>query len=139
MHRTLQDVEDLFEQMDRQFDQARVRLGGEIGTAAVDVAEWDGEFLVIADLPGFEREDIDVRLTDHTLHIDAEHVAEHEPEADRWLRRERARTSVSRRIELPEAIDEDSVSATYENGVLTVTLPKESTTESTGGRRISIQ
>lgn len=117
--------EELFEEMEDQFSHARVELGGEVGTAPVDVVEWDGEFVVIADLPGFEKADIDLRLTDNTLHIEAEHKAEEEEfEGEHYLHRERARTDVSRTVPLPEDVDEDAVSATYENGVLTVTLPK---------------
>lgn len=110
--------------MDKEVSHARVGLGGEIATAAVDVVEWGGEFLVLADLPGFEKQDIDLRVTDHTLHIDAEHKAEEEFGEEDFLHRERARTDVSRTIPLPEDVEEGEVSATYENGVLTVTLPK---------------
>lgn len=138
MQRTpFQRVEQLLEEMDEQFSRARVGVGGEIGTAAVDVVEWDGEFVVLADLPGFESEDIDIRLTDHTLHIEAEHKAEEEFEEEHYIHRERTRTDVSRTIPLPEDVDAESVSATYEDGVLTVTLPK-ATTEEESGHHIEI-
>lgn len=116
------NIEDVLEWMGEQLEQTRLSVGGEIA-AAVDVGEWDGELVVEADLPGYEREDIDVRVTDHTLHIDAEHKAEREELS--YLRKERVKTDVSRKITLPEEVDEDEVSATYENGVLTVVLPKK--------------
>lgn len=129
--RPFEDLEETLERMSDRFDKARVEVGGEIGTAAIDVAEWDGEFIVSADLPGYDDEDIDVRVTDHTLHIEAEHKIEEEEEKEdlNYLRKERTRTTVSRSVQLPEEVDEDNASATYENGVLTVTLPKKHASE----------
>lgn len=126
MQRTpFKNIEDVLERMGRELEQTRLSVGGEIATAAVDVGEWDGEFVVEADLPGYTDEDIDVRVTDHTLHVDAEHKAEKEEREElSYLRKERVKTDVSRTITLPEDVDEDAVSATYENGVLTVVLPK---------------
>ncbi|MFB6234812.1 MAG: Hsp20/alpha crystallin family protein [Halopenitus sp.] len=122
--------EQLLESMEKEVPHTRVELGGEIATSPLDLIEWDGEFLVIADMPGFEKEDIDLRVTDHTLHIDAEHKAEEEVgEEANYLHQERARTDVSRTVPLPEDIDDGEVSATYENGVLTVTLPKAAEAE----------
>lgn len=126
MQRTpFKNIEDVLDRMGRELEQTRLSVGGEIATAAVDVGEWDGEFVVEADLPGYTDEDIDVRVTDHTLHVDAEHKAEKEEREElSYLRKERVKTDVSRTITLPEDVDEDAVSATYENGVLTVVLPK---------------
>lgn len=93
----------------------------------------------MSDLPGYEEEDIDIRVTDNTLHINAEHKAEHEPEPEHYLRRERARGAASRSVSLPEDIDREGVSATYENGVLTVTLPKAHAEEEETGHRIEIE
>ncbi|QHS17852.1 Hsp20/alpha crystallin family protein [haloarchaeon 3A1-DGR] len=96
------------------------------GQAAVDIAESDAAFVIRVDLPGYDEDDIDVRLTDHTLHVHAEREAESESEdGEAYIRRERSHRAISRTIELPETIDEDAVSATYENGVLEITLQKE--------------
>lgn len=92
---------------------------------AVDVEDTGDAFVVTADLPGFEKEDIDVHLRDDALQIDATH--EESPEKDvkeQYIRRERSKRSVSRSLSLPEAVDEDAVSASFNNGVLTVELPK---------------
>ncbi|MFB6198715.1 MAG: Hsp20/alpha crystallin family protein [Halobacteriaceae archaeon] len=132
------ELERLVEEMDERFSPARVGIGGEISTAPVDLAEWDGDFIVTADLPGFDEEDIDIRVTDHTLHIDAEHVAEEELSDEHYIRRERVRNDVSRTIQLPEEVDVDETSATYENGVLTVTLPKEHHEEEERAHQISV-
>lgn len=99
------------------------------GDLAVDVENADSSFVVAADLPGFDKDDIDVEVHDRTLHIDAVHEEETEAEETgdeetTFIRRERSRESVSRTVTLPEDVDEDAASATFENGVLTVELPK---------------
>lgn len=117
-------MERMLEEASKEF--AEVPWFGRDGgrAAAVDVAERDGEFVVTCDLPGFDRDDIDLRVTDHTLHIEAAHEEETEEEEENYLHRERHRRDVSRTIPLPEDVDMDAGSASYEDGVLTVTLPK---------------
>lgn len=107
------------------------QLGG--GDISMDVADQGDEYVVTADLPGFEKEDIDVTLQGDQLRIEAEHSSETEEgdESDgEYLRKERRHQSTSRSVSLPEEVDEESVSAQYRNGVLTVTLPKAAAEES---------
>ncbi|WP_435067158.1 Hsp20/alpha crystallin family protein [Haloplanus sp. C73] len=134
-----------FRQFDRMLDELADRFdeepfdgGDEATTAAVDVAETDDEFVVVVDLPGFDSSDIDLRVTDRTVHISAEHTAEREPDADTYHLRERAYRSVSRSIQLPGDVDTDEVSAAYEDGVLTVTLP-QAAPEDARGHRVQIE
>ncbi|MFB6137131.1 MAG: Hsp20/alpha crystallin family protein [Halobacteriaceae archaeon] len=110
-------------------------LGG-VAETAVDVAESEEEFTITMDLPGFEREDISVRLTDHTLHVEAEAASEREEEKE-FLRRERTRRSVARTIQLPPEVEPDEAEASYHNGVLTVAIPKQTAAESEA-RRVPI-
>lgn len=139
MHRRpFKQLDKMLEELSDRFEEERMELGGEIGTTAVDVAEWDGEYLVIADLPGFEPEDIDVRVEDRTVHIRAEHKAEHEPEVEHYHQRERAYRSVSRDVRLPGDVDEEAVTASFEDGVLSISLPKSHPEEHDEGRRIEI-
>ena len=113
---------DELERILERLDDARE--GG--GNLAVDVQDVDGHFTVTADLPGSEREDIEVEVQDRTVRIDAGHAEDSETEDGEYVRRERTEESVSRSVTLPEAVDEDATSATFENGVLTVELPKVS-------------
>ena len=139
------EIEELFERMGREFEE----LGGTLETpmsadVAVDVAEDDEELRITADLPGFDREEIDVELRDEALTIAAtrEETSETDVDADeggddgegdvRYHVRERRRRAVSRRIPLPAPIDPEGASASHTNGVLTVTLPKRSATDSDG-------
>lgn len=113
-------------------------------SADVDIAEYDDEFLVMADLPGYDREHIDVRAEDGRLTITAERdetVRDDEDaqgDAGRYLRRERRHESMTRTVDLPSSVVEADASATYRNGVLTVTLPKL-TDDSDDGHRIDVE
>lgn len=114
----------------------------ELRTADVDVAEYDDEVVVMADLPGYDREDIDVRADDGRLTIRAERDTERETEdgetEHRYLRRERRHESVTRTIDLPSGVDPEGAAATYRNGVLTVTLPSKRD-DGEDGHRIDIE
>jgi len=84
------------------------------------------------DLPGFDREEIDVRLREDTLELSASRETAEETGASDFVRCERRRSDVSRSIRLPEPVDAEGTTATHENGVLTVTLPKRTPDESAG-------
>jgi HSP20 family protein len=138
------EIEELFDRMSREFED----LGGGIGVKTdvggsgikVDIAEDDDAVTVTADLPGFDREDIDVAVEDNVLTIAAEHEEETEEgeEEAEYHRRERRRRSVSRRVRIPNAGEADEASAEYQNGVLTITLPKVEP-EETGGHSIDVE
>ncbi|MFB6120417.1 MAG: archaeal heat shock protein Hsp14 [Halobacteriaceae archaeon] len=116
------EFDRLFDRMQRHFEDLEP---DERGRTAVDVAESDDEFTITVDLPGYDREDIDLRIRDDTLHVTAEHEEEAEAEEEEeYLRKERRHRSVSRTIHLPAEIDEKGTEASYQNGVLTVTVPK---------------
>lgn len=125
----------MMNRMSRQFEESMGgselgQLTGGDGTS-IDVADHGDEFVVTADLPGYETEDIDLSLRGDELRIDAEREQESETSDEdgeggtaRYIRKERRHQSVSRAVTLPEQVDEENVSAQYRNGVLTVTLPK---------------
>ena len=126
------DIERMFDRMTRGFESVE---GGLSESVAVDVAETDDGYIVVADLPGFDREDIDVELAGETLTVSAAADGNDEDDDRRYLRRERPRGPVSRSVCLPEAVDPEATDAAYEAGVLTVTLPKAA---GAGGRSIPI-
>jgi HSP20 family protein len=133
------ELEDLFDRMGRQFDEA-----GSLRDVAVDVAETDEEFTVTADLPGYDRENIDLTLETRQLRIaaererTAEETGEDDEDGGRFVRRERSHEAVSRTVTLPDDVVAEEVSATYRNGVLTVHLPK-ATPDDDGGHRIEVE
>ena len=92
----------------------------------IDVAETDGEIQVTTDLPGIDEAEIDVSLVDDVLRIRAEKRMEEEREGEekKWHVIERSHGTFERAIHVPPGIDADKVKATFDKGVLTVSLPK---------------
>jgi len=120
-----------FDDIERMFEHMQEQVEGEFegaeltGSVAVDVEERDDEYVVTADLPGFEREDVNVELQEEALRIEAEHSEEQTDEEDgRYVRRERTQQSLSRTVPLPGRAEAEGAEATFSNGVLTVRLPK---------------
>lgn len=136
----LEELERFFERMSHQFDDARMwhpsgsleRWSSEFGAMAIDLVDRDDEFVATVDMPGFDRDEIDVRVTDHTLRINAEHEEALDEEEGRYIRHERRRESADRSIRLPDGVDPDGVEARMKNGVLTITLPKLEAEEARG-------
>ncbi|WP_049929146.1 Hsp20/alpha crystallin family protein [Halopiger goleimassiliensis] len=113
--------------LDRLSQQVEQGMGGGLqvpGSVPVDVVDTGEEYVVTADLPGYETDDIELTLSDGTLRLEASKAESEEHYEGQYVRRERSKTTANRRIRLPEPVEEDSVSAGYENGVLTVRLPK---------------
>jgi HSP20 family protein len=89
---------------------------------AVDVLQRDGDLVVRAELPGVRPEDVDITLQDNVLTLSGERREEQEEQRGGYYVRERRRGSFSRSMTLPEGVNEDSIRARYENGVLEVTI-----------------
>ncbi len=122
-----EEIEELFDQLNSGFSEINETVESELAGSDinVDVAETDEQIVVTADVPGFDPDDIDVSVQDRRLTISAESSAETEAEAEAdYYRRERTTRAVSRTITLPTEVEETEASASYENGVLTVELPK---------------
>ncbi len=140
------DIEQMFDRMSRQFDEMGRQWEGGMGGMSgmigggmsVDVADYDDEIVVTADVPGFEKDDIDISIADRTLTLRAEREMDAESEEGEYLRRERRSASMHRTIRLPERVDEESASASYQNGVLTVTLPKVHATSDEDSHHIDV-
>lgn len=113
--------------------------GGDIGTGLsevdVDVVDAGDEVVVVADLPGFDQDGISVKTDGNRLRITAEGEEDEEVEEEDYYRRERTRKSVSRTVTLPVEVDSSEADASYEDGVLSVTLPKSGMD---GGEEIEI-
>jgi HSP20 family protein len=122
----IEEIEQVFERMNEELANISEGFEPEFrGDVNVDVLTRDEEVVVVADLPGFAAEEIDVSLLDRELTITAETESETavEDEDAQYHRRERRHHSVERRVRLPEEVVEEETEAAYENGVLRVTLP----------------
>ena len=103
------------------------------GTQRPDVEDWNILLDVIqkkdaievkASVPGVSPEDIDVAVEDNILTVRARRESDTETEHERYLIRERATGSFYRALRLPDTVDTEKIESHYENGVLTVTMPK---------------
>jgi len=97
-----------------------------------DIVENGNSYELKADLPGFAKEDINVDLKDHVLTISASHKAnkeEKDQKSGRVLRQERSTANYQRSFRVDEDVKPEDISAKYENGVLTLAIPKKEAVE----------
>ena len=98
---------------------------------AIDIKETEKEYIIQLDLPGMDKGKIDVTVADNVLTVQGEReIEEQEAEEDaegayKYYRRERRFGTFQRRIPLPDNAETDTVVAKYDNGVLTITVPKK--------------
>lgn len=102
-----------------------------------DIRENENEYVVDAEVPGLNKEDIRLELKDDVLTIAVEHNEEVNEDRENYIRKERKFGSYSRCFRVVNVKNED-VKASYENGVLTVTLPKQAARKE-NSHRIDIQ
>jgi HSP20 family protein len=102
----------------------------------VDVHEEAERFVVRADLPGVNREDIEITAEKGVLTLRGERKSEKREQTPSYARHERVAGSFLRRFTLPENADGDTITATHVNGVLEVVIPKKAQPEA---RRIKIE
>ncbi len=100
-------------------------LGGDVKVPPADVKETDDAIIVTLDLPGIDKNDIDISVLDNELHIIAERNQETEGSEEGYHKRERMYNRFERWIPLPVAVKAEEATAKVDNGVLTITLPKE--------------
>jgi HSP20 family protein len=91
---------------------------------ALDIFEEKDDLVVKAELPGMEKDDVEVNLTDHTLTIKGEKKKEDEVKEEKYYRSERSYGSFVRTLQLPADVQADKVKASFKNGILEVRLPK---------------
>jgi HSP20 family protein len=102
---------------------------------AMDLVEEGDHYVLRADLPGLSEQDVNVEVEDNVLTISGERKSEHEERREGYYRVERASGRFSRSLALPEGVDPDSVKASFDKGVLAVSIPKP---EQAKPRRVAI-
>lgn len=125
----LKEMENMLDRYSRATGRGMASTDTELGFAewspTVDIEENDDNYLIVADVPGVEKKDIDVRLENSVLSISGEKKVEKETgKGTKSHRSERFCGSFSRRFTLPTAIRADKVGASYKDGVLSLTIPK---------------
>jgi HSP20 family protein len=123
------DLVSLRDAMDRLFEESVVRvpglptvLGGE--ALAIDMYETEDSVVVTTSVPGLDPEDIDITITGNVLTIKGETKVEQKVEKENYIRQERRYGSFRRSVVLPETVLADRAEATYDKGILTLSIPK---------------
>ncbi|HXC87593.1 MAG TPA: Hsp20/alpha crystallin family protein [Candidatus Cybelea sp.] len=118
----------LQEQVNRLFGNVLEHSGEESNLTswapAVDIYETEHELVVKADLPEVDPKELDIRVENNLLTIRGERKFEKKVSEDHYLRVERAYGSFSRSFSLANTVDAEAIKADYQNGVLTLTIPK---------------
>lgn len=120
----------LFRMVDRLFGEWAGNNGPSSTTGwmpATDIRESEEAFTVVAELPGLDKKDVDVTLENNVLTLRGERTFENEDNQDNYHRVERTYGRFQRSFTLPNGIDAEKVSATFTNGLLTLTVPKAAT------------
>ncbi len=90
----------------------------------LDVKENDDEYVITVELPGLEEKDFDISLEEDVLTIKGEKKSRHEEDREGYHHVETVSGHFERRLRVPEGIDTDSVKASFNNGVVSIALPK---------------
>ena len=141
-----EDAMSLRDAMSRLFDESLVRHGpfgiwpfasqDSGSTLAVDMYETDGDVMVKASLPGLKPEEVDITIAGNALEIRGERKEETEEKRGDYYYKERSFGTFQRSLTLPVEIRADEAEATFENGVLTLKMPKA---EQAKAKQIKIQ
>ena len=119
----------LREAMDRLFDDAftrplSVRDGWSMASPAIDMYQTDNDVVVKASIPGIKAEEVQINITGDILTLKGEARQEEDRKERSWHIREQRFGSFERSIVLPTDVKSDQAEAVFENGILTITLPK---------------
>jgi HSP20 family protein len=119
----------LREAMDRLFDDAftrplSVRDGWSMASPAIDMYQTDNDVVVKASIPGIKAEEVQINVTGDILTLKGEVQQEEERKDRAWHIREQRFGSFERSVVLPTDVKSDKAEAVFENGILTITLPK---------------
>lgn len=93
--------------------------------ALVNVKDTEAAYIIDVAAPGFKKEDISIKVENNLLTVKAEQKTEAETKEEKFTRKEFNFSSFNRSFTLPKTVDADKIAATYENGILSVTLPKK--------------
>jgi HSP20 family protein len=132
------------DEMDRMFDDLGLgfgRVGSTVGlmrwTPQIEISQHNSELFVRVDLPGLNKDDVKVDLTEDAITIQGERRHEHEEERQGVYRSERSYGHFYRVIPVPEGAKTDQAKASFKDGVLEITMPAPAE-QATRGRRLEI-
>ena len=135
--RTGTGFEDFYNMIDDFFNDGRMPSRNLLRDSfKLDIVEKDCEYLIEAEIPGIKKDEIDLDIDEETLCISVNRAEEANNDGQNYIHRERRVSSMSRRIRLAGA-SLDNITAKLDDGILTVTVPKE--TKTNISRKIEIE
>ncbi|MCX7917242.1 MAG: Hsp20/alpha crystallin family protein [bacterium] len=118
------DLRDDFDRLIDRFFSRDFEIWEGVRAFDVDIYEDEDNVIVKAEIPGMNKEDISVSLTEDTITISGKKAEEKKVEKENYYRKEIRTGSFSRSFTLPCGVDKEKVKAVYKNGILEITLPK---------------
>ncbi len=109
-----------------------------ISTPAVNVIEESNEFCIDVAAPGLGRKDFKINLNEDLLTISSEKKVEKDESKNKFMRREFSYNSFKRSFQLPDSVEQENISATHKEGILTIHLPKKEEELKKGPKTIDI-
>ena len=119
------DISRLFDPRMRRISEDGDQLATSDWTPAVDIREEENRYVIHADVPGVNPEDIEVNMEDGVLTIQGQRQTKSVEEREGYKRVECVRGSFSRRFSMPDTADAEGISAKSKNGVLEIVIPKQ--------------
>lgn len=140
-NRSLNDLQREIDRVFGQFFPSRDRDDESSSQQAVwaprtDLMETEDEYRIHLDVPGMSKEDLNINYQDNQLTVSGERQSDRTDEGEEYVRVERSFGHFYRSFTLPQTVNADDIHATYDNGVLTISVPK---TEEVKPRQIEIQ
>jgi HSP20 family protein len=120
-----EDMINTFRDKQGDFEKAMSEYTASGGKIAMDVIETDDNIIIKTDLPGVKKEDVVIDLSEDSLEVMAIFEDESEFESENFIKKERRYGEAKRTVSITQPIKIEEASAKFDNGVLTVTIPKE--------------
>ncbi|MBS3817313.1 MAG: Hsp20/alpha crystallin family protein [Candidatus Thermoplasmatota archaeon] len=141
------EMDSIFEDLDRTLNRFFGRPGRtskregivpSMRSPMTDLRDLGDEYRLKSEIPGLDKDDIEIELRDDNIVIEGERTEEKEEEDEGYLRRERGYRSFYRELPLPNEVKADEINASLDNGILTVDMPKKEP-EKKEGKKIEIK
>lgn len=139
------DLDRVFDNFRREFERTMSSFPAfnlpsiPMTSMSCDVLDEGDRYLIHAEMPGVEKNDVKLNASDNGIEISAEHKEESGEKKKDYLRKERKVISYYRRLPLPEKVDSSKAHAKLNNGILTVDIPKVTPTPKSKGKDIPVQ